>query len=118
MEQPGLELGGLSVGEEGALVGDHVDPQPEDAALVGQSHLPVHVVVTPEPGRDQVLGPGLHPLHRLSDHQRGGGRHDIAGVDGDLVAESAPDVRGHDADALLGEPRHQREHGAVCVRRL
>ncbi len=70
-------------------------------------------IVTGEPGRDDVLGARLDPLHRLAQQQRGGGGHHIPWVDGHLVPEPAADVGGDDPDVLLGQPGHQGEERAV-----
>ena len=45
-----------------------------------------------KPGRDQVLGPLLDPLHGAAEQQRGRGGHHVARVHGHLVAEPAADV--------------------------
>ena len=118
VEQPGLELRGLRVGEERALVGEHLDAQGEDAPLVRERELALHVVVAGEAGGDQVLGAALDPLHRLADHERRRGGDHVAGVDRHLVAEPAADVGADDPDVLLGQAGDHREHGAVRVRRL
>ncbi len=90
----------------------------EDAAFGIESQLAAHVEVAGEARGDEVLGTGLHPLHRAPDEQRGRRCYHVARIDGHLVAEAAADVRRDDADVLLGEPGHQGEQGAVGVRRL
>ena len=118
VEQAGPELRRLGVGEEGALVGEHVDAERQDPALVRERQLALHVVVAGEAGGDEVLAAGLDPLHRLAEQQRRRGRHDVAGVDRHLVAEAAADVGADDADVLLRQPGHHGEQRADGVRRL
>ena len=116
--RPDLELRGLRVGVERALVRQQRGPKPEHRAVVLERHLAVHVVVAREPGRDQVLRALLDPLHRVAQQERGGGRHHVAGVHRHLVAEPAADVGRDDPDLLLGQPGHEREHRADRVGRL
>ena len=118
MEQAGPELRRLRVGEERAVVGHHLHAQAEHLPVALQRQLAVHVVVAGEPGRDQVLGARLDPLHRLPDQERRGRRDHVAGVDRDLVPEPAAEVGGDDPDVLLGQPGHHREQRPVHVRRL
>ena len=118
VQQPDLELAGLGVGEERALVGVGVHPDGEDLAVGPQGHLRVEVHVAPEPRRGQVAGLVLDPLHRLADQDRGQDRGDVAGVDRHLVAEAAADVRRHDPDHVLGQLRHERHGRPDDVRRL
>ncbi len=102
VEEAGLEGRRLGVGVERALVRQHVDPQGQDLAVVGDRQLALHVVVAGEAGGDEVLAAGLDPLDRLADEQRGGGGHHVARVDRHLVAEAATQVGADDADVLLG----------------
>ena len=83
--------------------------------------LGVDVVVARERIGLQVLHAILDPLDRNPEDHRGGHGDHVAGIDGDLAAESATDVGRDDPDLLLGQPDvpgHQREHGADRVRRL
>ena len=118
VEQPDLELRRLRVGVERALVGQQRRPQAEHGPVALERQLAVHVVVAGEPGRDQVLGAVLDPLHRVAEQQRRRRGHHVAGVDRHLVAEPAADVGRDDPDLLLGQARHQREHRPDRVRRL
>ena len=64
VEQPGAELRGLRVGVERALVGEQRRRcRPVIFPSLSASS-PLHVVVAREPGRDQVPGAVLDPLHR------------------------------------------------------
>ncbi len=118
MEEPHLELAGLRIGEERALVRQEGCAQAEHGAVGLQGQLAVHVVVAREARRDQVLRALLDPLHGVPEQEGGGGCHHVAGIHRHLVAEAAADVRGDNPDLLLGQPRHQREDRADRVRRL
>ncbi len=118
VQQPDLELARLGVGEERAMVGVTVHPHAEDLAVLAQRHLAVQVHVPREPGRDQVAGLVLDPLHRPLQQDRGQDGADIAGIDRHLVAEAAADVRRDDPDHVLGQLGDQRDRGADDVRRL
>ena len=118
VEQAGLELRGLGVGEERALVGQQRCPQSEHGAVALERERSGHVVVAGEPGGDEVLGTLLDPLHRVPQQERRGRGHDVAGVHRHLVAEAAADVGRHDPDLLLRQARDEREHRADRVRRL
>ena len=114
---PALHLRRLGVGEEGAVVGQHLHAQ-ADHPVALERQLAVHVVVAGEAGGDQVAGAVLDPLDGLAEQQRGGRGHDVAGVDRHLVAEPAADVRRDDPDLVLGQAGDHREQRAVGVRRL
>ena len=92
VHQPDLELAGLRVGEEGAVVGVGVHPDAEDLAVLAQRQLAVEVDVAGEAGGDQVAGAVLDPLHRPLGEDRGQDRHHVARVDRHLVAEAATEV--------------------------
>ena len=115
VEEAGRELGRLGGRVEGAVVGDHVDPQAGDLAVLG-AHLGVHHVVAGKAGRHQVLGAVLDPLDRHAGHDRAGDGAHVARVDRHLVAEAAADVLAADADHVLGQAGHVRVHRAVGVR--
>ena len=117
VEEPGLEVGRLGVGEERAVVGEERRAQPRHAAVL-ERQLAVHVVVAREAGRDQVAEAVLDPLHRPADEQRGRRRDDVARVDRHLVPEASADVGRDDPDLVLREPRHDREQRAMDVRGL
>ena len=118
VEEPGGELGRLRGAVEGAVVGQHLGPQPEDLAVPGRGDLAVHVVVAGERGGHQVLRPVLHPLNRPAGEDGADDRADVPGIDRDLVAESAADVRGDDPDLMLGQPGDQGVERPVRVRGL
>ena len=80
--------------------------------------LPRHVVVAGERRAHQVLAAVLHPLHRLAGDDRADDGEHVAGVDADLVAEAAADVRRDDLDLVLRDAGDQRVDRAVRVRRL
>ncbi len=117
VKEPGRELRRLSGAVEGAVVGDHVDPQAGDLAVL-RADLAAHDVVAGEAGRDQVLGAVLDPLDRHAGDDRTGDRADVARVDRHLVAEAAADVLTADSDHVLGEPGDVRVDRAVRVRGL
>ena len=116
-KKPGRELGRLGGRVEGAVVGDHVDPQAGDLAVL-RAHLGVHDVVAGKAGRHQVLGAVLDPLHRHAGDDRAGDRAHVARVDRHLVAEAAADVVAADPDHVLGQAGDVRVDRAVGVRRL
>ena len=118
VHQPDLELAGLRVGEEGAVVGVGVHPDAEDLAVLAQRQLAVEVDVAGEAGGDQVARAVLDPLHRPLGEDRGQDRHHVARVDRHLVAEAAAEVGADDPDHVLGQLGHQRHRGADDVRRL
>ena len=118
VEQTNLELRGLRIGVERALVGLQRRAQAEHRAVVLQRELAVHVEVAREPGRDQVLGAILDPLHGVAEQQRRRRRDHVAGIHGHLVPEPAAEIRRDDPDVLLGQARDQREHRADRVGRL
>jgi hypothetical protein len=84
------------------VVGEHIDAQAGDLAVLGGRDLRGHVIVARERRRRQVLDPVLDPVHRPSGHDR---RHDganVSGIGADLVAEAAADIGRDDMDLLLG----------------
>src|SRR6202042_518721 len=117
VEEAGRELGRLGGRVERTVVGDHIDAQAGDLAVL-RAHLGVHDVVAGEPGRHQVLGAVLDPLDWDAGDDRGGDGAHVARIYGHLVAEAAADVVAPDPDHVLREPGHVRVHRAVGVRRL
>ena len=93
-------------------------PHAEDLAVVAQRHLAFEVDVAPEPGGDQVAGLVLDPLDGSLEQNRREDRRDVAGVHRDLVAETAPEIGGDDADHVLGDLGHERHCCADDVWRL
>ena len=120
-EEPRRELGRVGGGVGVAVVGQRLDAQRRDLAVLVGAELGVDVVVARERVGLQVLHPVLDPLDRLAQHDRRGGRDHVAGVDGHLAAEAAADVGRDDADLLLREPDvagDQREDRPDRVRGL
>src|SRR5262249_54580355 len=115
VEEAGGELGRLGDPVERPVVGQHVDPQAQDLAFPGGGDLAVHVVVAGKGGRHQVLGAALPPLDRGSGTDAADNAAHVTGVNPDLVAESAADIRGNDLNLLLGKARDQGVQGAVGV---
>ena len=93
-------------------------PRPSRRPSRGRGDPAAHHVVAREPGRHQVLGAVLDPLHRPAGQHRARDRADVAGIDRDLVAEAAADVGRDDADLVLGQPGDRRVQRAMGVRRL
>ena len=118
VEEAGRELGRLRGAVERAVVGQHVDLEAEDLAVPGRRDAAGHVVIPGEGRGHQVLAAVLHPLHRPAGDDRADDRQHVAGVDADLVAEAAADVRGDDLDLVLRDAGDQRVDRAVRVRGL
>ena len=100
------------------MVGQRRRPQGQDPPVPGGGDLAVHVVVAGEPRRHQVLRAVLDPFHRYPGDDRADHGADVAGIDGDLVAEAATDVGRDDLDLVLRQPGHDGVDGAVGVGRL
>jgi hypothetical protein len=90
VEQPDLELAGLSVREERAVVAVRVEAHTEDLAVLAQRELTVEVHVAREAGRDEVTRLVLDPFDRPPEQDGAQDRAHISRVDGDLVAEPPP----------------------------
>src|ERR1700730_16722637 len=95
-EEAGRIFGRVGAGIEGAVIGDHVAAQRNDAAILGRADLAGHVVVAGKGGGLQILHPVLDPLYRHAEHDRGDDRTDIARIDADLVAKAAADIGRND----------------------
>ena len=117
-KQAGRELGRIGRGIGRAVVGEGLDAQRRHLAVLVGGQLGVHVVVAREGVGLQVLGAVLDPLDRATRGQGGDDGAHVARIDRHLAAEAAADIRRDDADLVLGDLRHQREHGANGVRRL
>jgi len=117
VKEPSRKLGRLRGAVKGAVVGDRVDPEARDLALLG-AQVGVHHVVAGEAGRHQVLRSVLDPLDRYAGDDRTGDRAHVARIDGNLVAEAAADVLASDPDHVLGEPGHMGVDSPVGVGRL
>lgn len=103
---------------EGAVVGEHVAADREDAAGAGGGDLAGHRVVAGERAGGERLGAVLGPLHRATGDHRGGDRADVAGIDRHLGPEAAADVGRDDPDPVLRDAGEHRVEDAVRVRRL
>ena len=93
MHEPDLELARLRIREEGAMIGVGVHSYAEDSSVLSHCHLAAQVDVTPETGRDQVAALVLDPFHRTFEKNRREDRGDVARIDGNLVAETTPEIR-------------------------
>ena len=91
VKEPGREPRGLGGRVKRAVVGDGVDAQAGDPAVLGADRRAVQVIAR-EPGAREVLGPVLDPLDGRAGDDRGGDRADVARIDRHLVAEAAADV--------------------------
>ena len=121
VEEPGRELRRVGGGVGVAVVGQRLDSERGERAVLARRQLGGDVVVAGEGIRLEVLHAVLDPLHRLAGEHRGGHRDDVARIDRHLAAEAAADVRRDDPDLVLGQADvagHQREHRADGVRRL
>src|SRR5207248_1303559 len=118
VEEARLELRGLRVGEERAVVAVEVNAQREHLAVLVDGKVAGHVIVARETGRDEVFAAVLDPLHRPPDEQAGRGGHHVARIHRNLVSEAAPDIRRDDADLLLRQAGDQREDRANRMRSL
>ena len=78
---------------EGTVIGQNVDAQGLDMPLTIRGQFPGHVVITRECRGGEVLDAVLDPFHRPAQDDGGDDRHHIAGIDADLVAEAATNVR-------------------------
>ena len=106
-EQARGKLGGLRGGVEGAVIGQRLDAQRLDLAVLVGRDFSGHVVVAREPGGLQVLGTRLDPLHRHAKRQRRDHRADISRINGNLVAEAAADIRERSRGYSVPECRPQ-----------
>ena len=104
--------------EVGAHVGQELDVQAGDLAVLGHRHRQVLDLVTAVVGGEQGLRAGLGPLHRLAQLLGDQQGDDLLGSHGDLAAEAAADVRRDDAELVLGQAEGQREHRLEDVRHL
>ncbi len=112
VEEAGRELRGIGRGVGVAVVGDGLDLEAGDLAVLRGTQLGVDVVVASEGIRLEVLRAILDPLDGLAGGQARHHGQDIARVHGHLAAEAAADVVGLDADVLLRQPADEGEHGA------
>ena len=121
VEQPRGELRRVGRRVGVAVVGQRLDSDRGEGAVLLARQFGGDVVVAREGVRLEVLHAVLDPLDRLPGEHGGGHGDDVARVHGDLAAEAPADIGRDDADLVLGQPDvtgHQREHGADGVRRL
>ena len=105
-------------GRVGPAVADHRRAQPDDLAVALDAELHPLDLGAPVDHREHVLGAGLVPAHRTTEHQRGLRRDRVLGVGGGLRAEPAADPRGHDPDHVGVEPEVAGDRVAGAVRGL
>ena len=102
----------------GAHVGEQLDLQSQQRAVLPRRDLDVLDLVAAVRGGLVVLAARLGPLDRAAelagDHQR---QH-LLGVDVELGTEAAAHVRRDDADLVLRDAGHQGQHHAQDVRDL
>ena len=118
VEEAGRPFRRIGAGVERAVIGQHMDAQAGDLAVLGRGDFRRHVVVARERGRGQVLDAVLDPFHRLAGDDRRDRGADVAGIGADLVAKAAADVGRDHVDLLLRQFGDQRHHGADHMRRL
>ncbi len=108
VEEAGRPFRRIGAGVEGAVIGQHMDAQAGDLALLGGGDLGGHVVVAGKRGGGEVLHAVLDPFHRLAGDDRGDRGADIARIGADLVAEAAADIGRDHVDLVLGDLGDQR----------
>ena len=104
---------GVSSPQIGPAVLQQVHAQRAHAAVaVGRERRRLELIA-PCDRRDHVLAAGLDPLHGPAGEPRGLRERELLGVDVDLRAEAAADVRRDHAHLRLGDAadrRHERPH--------
>ncbi len=108
VEEPGGKLRGVRGRVGVAVVGEGLDAQRGERAVLLGGQFGGDVVVARERVGLQILHAVLDPLDRLAGEHRGGDRDHVARVDRHLAAEAAADVRGDDPDLVLGQARRGR----------
>ncbi len=121
-QQRGVEIGRHRRGEGrqiGAHVRDRVSPDAGDLAVRVERQFGVgHVVAAVRVGEERLRALGC-PFHRPVDLLGRPGADGLLGVDEDLGAEAAADVRSDDAKLVLGrETDEGRKHEAGDMRVL
>jgi hypothetical protein len=101
-----------------AEVGDDLRVDGGERAVGLEAHPHRGDLVAAVVGDLHVLRAGLDPLDRVPRHLRARRHQRLLGVDLELGAEAAPDLRGDDADLLLVLPEHEREEQPQEVRHL
>jgi hypothetical protein len=102
----------------GAHVGVQLDLEAEQRAVLAAGDLDVLDLVAAVRRGLVVLAARLGPLDRPAELAGDDQREDLLGVDVELGAEAATDVRGDDAQLVLRDARGQRQHHPQDVRDL
>ncbi len=109
-----VEIGGRHRGEErgvGAQIGDRVDVEGDDLALIVEAHPALGDMVAAMGVGQEGLRPVGGPFHRAARLHRGPEAGDLLGVDVDLRAEAPAHVGRHHAQLVLGgDVVEGREH--------
>ena len=118
--QPGAEE--RRAGRDELEIGAEADGQPgpdrADLSLGGRGQLDLLDLVAAVDRRLVALGPRLDPLDRTAELAREHERERLLGVDVQLRAEAAADVRCDDAELRLRNAGHHRQRHARDVRNL
>ena len=96
-----------------AQVLDDMELDSENGAIPLGGHFVVIDVPAAVDGAEEILAARLDPFHRLVDFHRHEAHQRLLGVDVEFAAESAADLRSHDAQSILFKAqhlRHQRSH--------
>ena len=122
LQQGAVEVGRHRRGEGrevGAHVGDGLDPEAEELAVLVECELGMGGVVAPMGVGDEGLGAVGGPFDGTPDPLRGPDDYGFLGVDEDLRAEAAADVGRDHAQLVLGRDGHEgRQHQARHMRIL
>src|SRR5919201_1069882 len=97
----------------GAEVRDDPGADPEDRPVLLRREFHVLDMVPPMDRRDEVLRPIFDPLDRTSEAHREMADVRLPGIDWDLAAEPAADVRGDHVDQMLRMLQDDRQHEAM-----
>ena len=96
----------------------HVRPERRDLAVLRRRELERGHEVAAVDRRERVLGALLDPLHRRAEAAGERDGEQLLGVDVELGAEAAADVRGDHAQLRLGHPERGRGEQPQDVRHL
>ena len=102
----------------GTHVGDEIDLEADDLAVLGGGDLDVLDLVATMMGGDHVLTAGLGPLDRTAQVAGDLHRENLLAVALQLATKAATDVGGDDAQGVLRQARDEREEHAQDVRDL
>src|SRR5579885_2879726 len=118
MEKARREFRRLRRRIERAVIGQRMDAQRIDVAILIGSDLGMNMIVTTEAGAAQILRAVLDPFYGLTGGNRGHDRADIARIDGNLIAKAATDIGRDNANAMFRQARDDGKKRAMRVRRL